>query len=150
MSVYLTIPGDSARVGIGLILILYCSIRHKLGYSIYMIVKIIEEAVHFEQKLTSIRSKDVRGPRWAGTRVLFVSLKSGWWPLMHVGACSVPHAHFWLERQEEELIPPKLVYSGSGFGLPTSGLHYFLPTPHLLLSERALPRKQGSPRLPPH
>lgn len=48
---------------------------------------------------------------------------------MHVGACSVPHAHFWLERQEEELIPPKLVYSGSGFGLPTSGLHYFLPTP---------------------
>ena len=60
--------------------------------------------------------------------VLFTSLKS-LWSLMHMEH-AVCHMEISCWRDmKKSLIPLRLVYSGSGFSLPTSGLHYFLPTP---------------------
>lgn len=44
--------------------------------------------------------------------------------------CALCHMNISCWRDmKKSLIPPRLVYSGSGFSVPTSGLHYFLPTP---------------------
>lgn len=69
-----------------------------------------------------------------------------------MGTCSVGRADFSLERQEEELNTSKtcFVYSGSRPVCPHLDFITSSPRPQPPLSERALPRKQGSPRLPPH
>lgn len=51
------------------------------------------------------------------------------WPTVHTehALCHM-NISCWRDMKKS-LIPPRLVCSGSGCSVPTSGLHYFLPTP---------------------
>lgn len=51
------------------------------------------------------------------------------WSTMHIEHALCHMSISCWRDMKKSLIPPRLVYSGSGFSVPTSGLHYFLPTP---------------------
>lgn len=66
------------------------------------------------------------------------------------GTCCVPHGNFLLERHEEELNTSKTCLFRIRLQFAYIWTSLLPPHPHLPLSEKALPGKQGSPRLPPH